>query len=169
MRKLLLACALLVFADVAIAQPYVPTPNFNYSAFPNYIAPAPPSNYAPRGYEWREQRGDNDWRNNTWREDRFDEDWRNRNWQTQRELQNWRQRQDYSKARNPDNPFDQGYVECGKGSVGSSSPCGGYVKESSTKKMETRDEYENAPDYNKQKAGPRGVENCGHGGIWRRC
>jgi len=170
MRQLLLACALFAMAGATGAQPYVPTPNIGYPRVgPGTVAPGPPSGYASPGYNWREDRGDTDWRNNTFREDRFDDDWRNRNWQTRRELQDWHQRQDYSKRRNPENPFDQGYVECGKGSVGSSSPCAGYTTQRPTKKNETIGQDEQPYEHEKPSAAPRGVENCGHVGVWRRC
>ena len=81
--RAVLLFALVVIAGTARAQPYVAQPT------------SPNSGYTP-GYQWRDQRGENDWRNNTWREDRVDENWRNRNWQTQRILDDWRQRQDYS-------------------------------------------------------------------------
>jgi hypothetical protein len=172
-RKILFVFATLAALDVANAQPYT-VPYYAPSAVPNYVPPAPPSNYALPGYDWREQRGDTDWRNNTWREDRFDTDWRNNNWQTRRELRDWRQREDYSKIRTPNNAADQGYVECGEGSVGSSSPCGGY---STNKKREIIDGYERAPvdaygkatGANRLRIVARGVENCGHLSVWRRC
>lgn len=170
MREFILALVLLGMADAVVAQPYVPTPYAGSpSAFPSTVPPGPPSGYALPGFNWREDRGDADWRNNTWRENRFDEDWRNRNWQTRRELQDWRERQDYSKGRNPDNPFDQGYVECGKGSVGLSSPCAGYVKQRTREKTETAAQGDQRSEDEKQKNTQRGVANCGHGAVWRRC
>jgi hypothetical protein len=174
MRKLVVAFGILILVDVAAAQPYVPQPSFSYNAMPNYVPPAPPSGLALPGYGWRDGRGDTDWRNNTWREDRFDDNWRNRNWQTGRELQDWRQRPDYSKSRTPNNPFDQGYVECSKGAVGFSSPCANYTTDT-TKKSENADEYGSADRYGRssadeaQRAATRGVANCGHGSVWRRC
>ena len=156
------------------AQPYVPAPSFDYSVVPNYAAPAPPTGYASSGSQWRYERGAADWRNNTWREDQYDDNWRNRNWQTRRELQDWREREDISKSRTPNNPFERGYVECGKGAAGLSSPCGDYGNFG--KKSETTDGYEKAPGdggYEKGRNGARqvtrGVEDCGHGSVWRRC
>lgn len=152
-------------AQFAYAQPYVPqAAGPIYSVAPSY-APSGSFNYAP-GYQWRDQRGDNDWRNNTWREDRVDEDWRNRNWQTQRTLDDWRQRQDYSKIRTPNNAADRGYVECGIGPVGSSAPCANYPTNNSNRRAERPDESEKVPG-NETKL--RGVDNCGHGSVWRRC
>jgi hypothetical protein len=170
MKQLLLAYVLLAMAGAAGAQPYVPTPNVGYpSVTPGTVVPGPSSGFAAPGYNWRGDRVDTDWRNNTFREDRFDNDWRNRNWQTRRELQDWHQRPDFSKARNPENPFDQGYVECGKGSVGSSSPCASYTRPSPTEKIETAGQGEQPSQKEKLSAAPRGVENCGHGSVWRRC
>ncbi len=158
--------ALLAFVDLAHAQPYVPQPaNPEYPVVPGYAPPYAPNSYAP-GYQWRDQRGDSDWRNNSWREDRIDQDWRNRNWQTQRELDDWRQRQDYSKTRTPNNATDRGYVECGKGPAGSSSPCENYSTDNPSRRTEG---YE-ANEYKEgQETKQRGVENCGHGAVWRRC
>jgi hypothetical protein len=165
---------LIVYSTAPIgAQPYVPAPTFDYSFVPNYAAPAPPTGYASPGYQWRYERGAADWRNNTWREDRFDENWRNRNWQTRRELQDWREREDFSKSRTPNNPFERGYVECGKGAAGLSSPCGDHAIFG--KKPETTDGYEKASGdgYEKGPGGnrqvTRGVEDCGHVAVWRRC
>jgi hypothetical protein len=155
------------------AQAYVPAPTFDHSSIPNSAVPAPPTGYALQGYQWRYERGVADWRNNTWREDRFDQDWRNRNWQTRRELQDWREREDFSNRRTPNNPFERGYVECGKGAAGLSGPCGDYANVG--KKSETTEGYENTPSdgYEKGRSGnrqvTRGVEDCGHGSVWRRC
>jgi hypothetical protein len=157
--------AIVVAPHFAHAQPYVPQPAIpNYSVAPGY-APSSPFNYSP-GYQWRDQRGDNDWRNNSWREDRVDEDWRNRNWQTQRKLDDWRERQDYSKIRTPNNAADRGYVECGKGPVESSAPCENYPTINPNIRVENPDEREKARG-NETKL--RGVDNCGHGSVWRRC
>lgn len=160
----------------AAAQPYVPAPYFSYSITPNYTSPAPPLGYSAPDYDWRDTRGSGDWRNNTWREDTFDEDWRNRNWQTRRELRDWREREDIAKRRSPDNPFERGYVECGEGAAGMAFPCSGTPNYGSTKKSETGDEYQKAGDgveYGdralRPKAVARGVENCGHLSVWRRC
>ncbi len=160
--------ALLALADPTYAQPYVPQPA-------NPIDPVGPS-YAPTyspnvpsgapGFQWRDQRGDSDWRNNSWREDRVDQDWRNRNWQTRREADDWRQREDYSKIRTPNNATDRGYVECGKGPAGSSSPCENYTKDSSIRRTEG---YEGNEPVDRKETKQRGVENCGHGAVWRRC
>ena len=155
------------------AQPYVPAPTFGYSVVPNYVPPAPPAGYASQGYQWRYERGAADWRNDTWREDRFDQDWRNRNWQTRRELQDWREREDFAKSRTPNNPYERGYVECGKGAAGLSGPCGDYA--TARKKSETTEGIESAPSDGNEKGRSgnrqvtRGVEDCGHGSVWRRC
>jgi hypothetical protein len=173
MRKILFACSVLIIAssatvDLARAQPYVPQPANPVDPVvpgyaPNY-APSVPSG-AP-GFQWRDQRGDSDWRNNTWREDRVDQDWRNGNWQTRREVDDWRQRQDYSKIRTPNNATDRGYVECGKGPAGSSTPCENYTKNNPSGRT---DGYEGNENVDRKKTEQRGVENCGHGAVWRRC
>ena len=155
------------------AQSYLPAPTFGYSAVPNYAPRAPPTGYASQGYQWRYERGAADWRNDTWREDRFDQDWRNRNWQTRRELQDWREREDFAKSRTPNNPYERGYVECGKGAAGLSGPCGDYATVG--KKSESTEGNENAPGDGNEKGRSgnrqltRGVEDCGHGSVWRRC
>jgi hypothetical protein len=178
MRTLILACVYFMIAGFAQAQPYTVTPGVPYNGAPTYVAPAPAPDYraSSYGYTWRDQRGDTDWRNNTWREDRRDENWRNDNWQTRRELQDWQQRQDYSKTRTPNNATDEGYVQCGKGSVGSSTTCGPYVRTPPTKNSGTNDGYEQAAGdaYEKspgdaRQRPARGVEDCGHGEVWRRC
>ena len=64
-----------------------------------------------RGYDWREQRGSQDWRNNTWREHQVDQDWRNRQWRQQRANEDWQQREKYMKERTPNNATDRGYAE----------------------------------------------------------
>jgi hypothetical protein len=106
-----------------------------YQTSPGYMtAPASPQ-YGPTsgrdapGYQWREDRAQGDWRNNTWREQRTNEDWRSNNWRTQRTNEDWRQREDYAKDRTKNNATDRGYVECGVGPVGSSMPCRDYTKE----------------------------------------
>ena len=180
MRKLLFApsvlfFALLTFVNLTHAQPYVPQPaNPADPIVPGYAptyAPSVPS--AAPGYQWRDERGDSDWRNNSWREDRVDQDWRNRNWQTRREVDDWRQREDYSKTRTPNNATDRGYVECGKGAAGSSSPCENYTKDNPnyTKDNPNRrtEGYEGNEKVDGKQTGQRGVENCGHGATWRRC
>jgi hypothetical protein len=164
--RVILLFALVASAPFARAQPYISQPaSPGYFVVPGYAPSEPSNNYAP-GYEWRDQRGDNDWRNNTWREDRIDENWRNRNWQTQRTLDDWRQRQDYSKIRTPNNAADRGYVECGKGPVGSSAPCENYPTNTPSRRAEGPEEREKALG-NETKQ--RGVDNCGHGAVWRRC
>ena len=55
-----------------------------------YVPPA--IGGAPPGYNWREQRTQEDWRNNTWREDRTKSDWRNNTWQDQRAKEDLRAR-----------------------------------------------------------------------------
>ena len=49
----------------------------------------PPGGVAP-GYNWREDRAQDDWRNNTWREERAKEDWRYNTWQEKRAREDWR-------------------------------------------------------------------------------
>jgi hypothetical protein len=79
---------------------------------PGYGAPASPTpGYTAPGYNWREQRANEDWRNNTWREQRANEDWRTNNWRQQRANEDWRQREEIAKQRNPNNVIDRGYVE----------------------------------------------------------
>ena len=177
MRKAVVIVAALASLDVAFAQqPYVPQPNFGPPTsgviipgkeMPSYAAPGAATGIAP-GYQWRDERADTNWRNNTWREDRFDDDWRNRNWQTGRALDDWRRRDDYAKKRNPDDPVDRGNVECGKG-AGSSSACANYPVDRSTRKSENTKEDEPQDSRLKQQPAIRGVENCGHGGVFRRC
>jgi hypothetical protein len=130
----LASAASLAFGSPARAQ-YVP-----YPAGPGYaVAPALPQydsrlpQYDSRstpsysaGYQWREQRAQEDWRNNSWRERVQQEDWRNNNWRVQRGNEDWRQREDYAKSQTKNNAIDRGYVECGVGSVGSSMPCDNY-------------------------------------------
>jgi hypothetical protein len=178
MRKLILACICFVTADAACAQPYMTPPSVPYYGMPSYVAPVPAPDYraSAYGYTWRDQRGDTDWRNNTWREERYDENWRNNNWQTRRELQDWQQRQDYTKSRTPNYATDEGNVQCGKGSVGSSTTCGPYVANPAKKSdsddrydKTARDTYERAPGDARQRPAIRGVEDCGHGEGWRRC
>ena len=74
---------------------YAPLPGRAYS--PNVASPSAP------GYDWREQRGSQDWRNNTWRERRFDQDWRNNGWRQRRTNEDWQQREEYENARTPNN------------------------------------------------------------------
>ena len=121
----------LAFTGVAQAQ-YVPGYGgyVPYSSNPGYAgAPTSPQyDYRSRqgnssGYQWREQRAQEDWRNNTWRERVQQEDWRNNSWREQRATEDWRQREDYAKRQTKNNAIDRGYVECGVGSVGSSTPC----------------------------------------------
>jgi hypothetical protein len=90
-------------------------------ARPQYVPPA--LGRDSPGYNWREQRANEDWRNNTWRENREQNDRRNNTWREQRTNEDWRQREDYAKDRTKNNATDRGYVECGVGSVGSSMPC----------------------------------------------
>ena len=111
MRKFLFVSAFTVSLAVitpAMAQPWPsgigsgPPPA---TAYPPTAAPATPSyggNTAP-GYQWRDQRANTDWRNNTWREQRFNEDWRNNNWRTQRLEEDWQQRGNLEKQRIPNN------------------------------------------------------------------
>jgi hypothetical protein len=92
MKKLLLPLALVISASThpAMAQ---------YDSAPD-VTP---------GYDWRAQRGNQDWRNNTWREQRFDRDWRNNNWRQQRANEDWRERGKYMKERAANNATDIGY------------------------------------------------------------
>ena len=65
---------------------------------PGYGPPASPTpGYTAPGYNWREQRANEDWRTNNWRQQRANED--------------WRQREEIAKQRNPNNVIDRGYVE----------------------------------------------------------
>ncbi len=64
-----------------------------------------------RGYDWREQRGSQDWRNNTWREQQVDQDWRNNQWRQQRANEDWQQREKYMKKTMPNNATDTGYAK----------------------------------------------------------
>jgi hypothetical protein len=133
------------FIGFAQAQ-YVPSPsNPGYAgapALPGYAGAStlPQYDYGSRrdysaGYQWREQRAQEDWRNNTWRERSQQEEWRTNNWRAQRGNEDWRQREDYAKSQTKNNAIDRGYVECGVGSVGSSAPCDNYK---STEKNATR-------------------------------
>jgi|SRR6478736_5043234 len=119
---ILAATVSLILGDHANAQVYVPPLPGGVAITPDYAAPGNRGYTAP-GYQWREQRANDDWRNNTWREQRINEDWRNNNWRTQRANEDWQQREGYAKDRTPNNAADRGYVECGSGSVGSSIPC----------------------------------------------
>jgi hypothetical protein len=130
MKKMLfifLTTVCLDFWTPARAQ-YVPYPaNPGYTgtpALPQYDQRA--SRGYSGGYQWREQRAQEDWRNNTWRERLQQEDWRTNNWRVERRNEDWRQREDYAKSQTKNNAVDRGYVECGVGSVGSSMPCDNY-------------------------------------------
>ena len=61
-------------------------------------------------YDWREQRGTQDWRNNTWRERQFDQNWQNNNWRQQRANEDWKNREKYLEDRMPNNATDNGYT-----------------------------------------------------------
>ena len=63
------------------------------------------------GYNWREQRGSQDWRTNTWREQQFDQDWRNNQWRQQRANEDWQQHEKYMKKRTPNDATDTGSAE----------------------------------------------------------
>jgi hypothetical protein len=106
------------------------------SARPQYVPPA--LGRDSPGYNWREQRAQDDWRNNTWRENREQNDWRNNTWREQRANEDWQQREDYAKDRTKNNATDRGYVECGVGSVGSSMPCRDYAKDKTKSNERTR-------------------------------
>jgi len=118
MRQFLFVSAFTVSLAViapAMAQPWPsgigsgPPPA---TAYPPTAAPTTPNyggNTAP-GYQWRDQRANTDWRNNTWREQRFNEDWRNNNWRTQRAQEDWQQRGNLEKQRTPNNATETGYV-----------------------------------------------------------
>ena len=102
---ILASTATLAIVYPAKAQMYLPPTNPSTAITPVYIAPSTTS-----GYNWREQRANDDWRNNTFREQRFDENSRNNNWRTQRANEDWRQRENYEKQRTPNNAADRGYV-----------------------------------------------------------
>ena len=125
-------------------------------ARPQYVpgytgAPAQPQ-YGPTlgrdapGYQWREERAQGDWRNNTWRERLQQDDRRNNTWREQRANEDWRQREGYAKDRTKNNAIDRGYVECGVGSVGSSMPCRDYAKEKTPNNAVDRAYVECGPD-----------------------
>ena len=91
---------------------------------------------ASSGYDWREQRGSQDWRNNTWREQRFDQDWRHNDWRQQRLNEDPQQRQQYLNERTPNSAADRGYAketptkkksvektQCGVDVAGKPIPC----------------------------------------------
>ena len=63
------------------------------------------------GYDWREQRGTQDWRNNTWRERQFDQNSQNNNWRKQRANEDWKNREKYLEESMPNNATDNGYSE----------------------------------------------------------
>ena len=119
MRKFLFVSAFTVSLAVitpAMAQPWPsgigsgPTPA---TAYPPTAAPDTTPRYGANtapGYQWRDQRANTDWRNNTWREQRFNEDWRNNNWRTQRAEEDWQQRGNLEKQRTPNNATGTGYV-----------------------------------------------------------
>jgi hypothetical protein len=156
MRKslfILASTASLMMIDPARPQ-YVP-----YPAVSGYtMAPAPPQYGPPTpggvtpGYNWREQRANEDWRNNTWREQPANNNLRNDTWREQRANEDWRQREDYAKDRTPNNAIDRGYVECGVGSTGSSMPC-----------------RDNAKDKTKNNAIDRGYVECAAGSVVETC
>jgi hypothetical protein len=119
MRQFLFVSAFTVSLAVitpAMAQPWPagigsgPPPATAYP--PPTAAPTTPNyggNTAP-GYQWRDERANTDWRNNTWREQRFNQDWRNNNWRTQRAEEDWQQRGNLEKQRTPNNATETGYV-----------------------------------------------------------
>ncbi len=157
MTKLLFisaSIAALAMLDPARAQMYLPPTPGGIGVAPSYRAPdytAPGyKGYAAPGYQWREQRANSDWRNNTWREERLNEDWRTNNWRTQRANEDWRQRQDLAKERTKNNAIDRGYVECGVGLAGSS--CRDY-----------------ATDKPKNSAIDRGYVECGPNSVAETC
>src|SRR6478736_842888 len=121
MRKflfILASTASLAVIDSARSQyvPYPSDPGYRVApAQPQYGAPTP-GRVAP-GYNWREQRAQDDWRNNTWRENLQQDDWRNNNWREKRTNEDWRQREGYAKDRTRNNAIDRGYVECAPDSV----------------------------------------------------
>lgn len=130
----LASAALLAFGSAAPAQyvPYPGGPGYAVTpALPQYDSRLPQydSRSTPgysAGYQWREQRAQEDWRNNTWREKVQQDEWRTNNWRVQRGNEDWRQREDYAKTQTKNNAIDRGYVECGVGSVGSAMPCDNY-------------------------------------------
>ena len=98
------------------------------------IYSAPGTSSAP-GYDWRDQRGGDDWRNNTWRDQRFNDDWRNNSWRQQRLNEDWKEREDYDKRRIQNDATGLGYGgtvkrntneeddKCGNVGMGAPRPC----------------------------------------------
>src|SRR5690242_18161647 len=152
MKKFLISSLALIgaaFGTVAQAQyGYAPPPGYGGAAGIPQYAPAPQyvptPQYAPRvspqsaptlgraapGYQWREDRAVEDWRNKTWREQQAKEnDYRTNNWREERANEDWREREKSAKRQTKNNAADRGYVECGIGAAGSSMPCRGYTKE----------------------------------------
>jgi len=118
MRKflfILASTASLVMIDPARPQ-YVPYPSVPVAPAPPQYGPPTPGEVTP-GHNWREQRANEDWRNNTWREQPANNNLRNDTWREQRANEDWRQREDYAKDRTPNNAIDRGYVECAADSV----------------------------------------------------
>lgn len=147
-----------VFASTAQAQyGYAPPPGYGgaagvpqYAPTPQYV---PTPQYAPNvspqssptlgraapGYQWREERAQGDWRNNTWREQQAKQnDYRANGWREQRTNEDWRGREDYAKQKTKNNAADRGYVECGVGAAGTSMPCREYLKERTKPTREER-------------------------------
>jgi len=167
MKKLVLiflaSATSLAFAFPAHAQ-YVP-----YPANPGYVVTPTAPQYDPRAnqydpradrgysapYQWRDQRAQEDWRNNTWRERNQQGDWRTKDWRVERGNEDWRQREDYAKSQTRNNAIDRGNVECGVGPAGSSIPC-----ERNTSRV-TDSPRENAVDTGSVECGPNSVvESC---------
>jgi len=141
--------AMLGIVDSAQAQyGYAPPPGYGGAAGPQYYGAVPQyvptPQYAPSvgraapGSQWREDRAQGDWRNNTWREKLQQDDWRTNNWRERRANEDWREREGYAKQRTKNNAADRGYVECGVGAVGSSIPCRGYEKPKTKTSAEER-------------------------------
>lgn len=113
MKKILFvlaSTASLTWVDLALAQ-YVP----------------PSLGGATPGYNWREDRVQGDWRNNTWREERAKADWRNNTWREKRENEDFRGRDDYTKNKARNNATGTGInteygADCNARPAGSSTP-----------------------------------------------
>ena len=109
MRKflfILASTASLVMIDPARPQ-YVPYPSVPVAPAPPQYGPPTPGEITP-GHNWREQRANEDWRNNTWREQPANNNLRNDTWREQRANEDWRQREDYAKDRTKNNAIDRG-------------------------------------------------------------
>ena len=140
-KTLLVLVSIAAIIRPAMAQySYSATPGPTLPYTPGATLPGSPPDTSRHGYDWREQRGSQDWRNNTWREQRFDQDWRNNDWRQNRANEDWQQREENAKERTPNNAVDRGYGSgkqitkknnkeedegCGTGTVGAARPCPG--------------------------------------------